>query len=532
MRSLAVSVTGLVLVPLLSACDPCAGTASCHITPEASVGGQFIERKSGATVPGVMLEFVRKSGAQTDQDTARAITDRDGFFQLRLGAIENGNVTGDLRVTPPSPWPEFVVEGMAIPTTRTRGNGSNLGRVVVNPYVMLVGDVYDRKTGTPDRNPTVTLHRLSGAQLATDPTTLATDPDGRVTLIEPAVAKFGVIHAEMGISAPGYPRTYRVKRDIPVHFRDGNITIIGLPMGFGLQQTGVVARRGNDARLPGVLVEFKRTSGLAVNPTTLTLTARDDGFFVINLDAPDTGTVTGDLTITPPAPYPKEVLRGVVLVSMDDDNAPTFGTLGFGTQVYLSAYFQPRTPGLRLAGLLAQVTRTGGMATLAPPADAGIRGLSGDGRLVYSAATADTGTVQYSLIVNLPAPFPPETLKAVAVPSRYSDDPTELGVFRVGSWYPWQGIVVDAVNSQPIAGVTATFRRTGGAALANETITSQSDANGAFPLQPIPRERGTVTGTLTLSMPGYSTLVVTGVQLQTAENDALRTTGTYRLQRP
>jgi hypothetical protein len=44
-------IPGLVIAVLLAgACDPCAGTVSCHTEPELSYTGQFIEFPSGKAI--------------------------------------------------------------------------------------------------------------------------------------------------------------------------------------------------------------------------------------------------------------------------------------------------------------------------------------------------------------------------------------------------------------------------------------------------------------------------------------------------
>lgn len=532
MRTAVLMVAALAGAALTASCDVCAGTPSCHNPPEVSVGGQFIERKSGATLAGVAVEFVRRRGALTDVDTVRAVSDREGFFQLRMGALQDGNVVGDLRVTPPAPYKPYVATNVTLPTSRTRGDGSYLGRLVVNPYLVFVGDVYDRTTRAPVAGATVTLRRISGARLYTDEMTFTSGSDGRLAWIDPDVVEFGVLRAEFEISAPGYPRAFRFQRDIPLSFKDGEIAIMGLPMGSGLTYLARTTRRGTGEALPGVSIEFRRTSGIAVQPDPLTLTPNADGYFVINLAPQGAGTVTGNLTITPPAPYPVET-RTLTLAASDDDITPTLGDFGYGAMEFLSAYFRYRGTGLPVnGGIVGEVKRVSGLRTLASPEDNGWRALADDGRLVYSAATTDTGTTIYQIVARLAPPFVPETLKAVAIPSRYSDLPTELGVIRVGSWYPWQGIVLDAANDQPVSGASVSFRRTSGATIPNDLFTALSGTDGTFPLQPVPQERGVVTGNLTISAPGYASTAVNGVQLRTTEDDTLRTIGTYRLARP
>src|SRR6185503_3571888 len=157
-------------------------------------------------------------------------------------------------------------------------------RLVVNPFLILVGDVYDRRTGAPVPGATITLRRISGAHLSPDTITLVSDAGARVAWIEPTIVEFGVFKADVELSAPGYPRPFHIERDIPISYKDAEISFITLPMGFGLTYSGATSRRGTGQTFPGVQVEFRRTSGIAVQPDPLVLTAGDDGSFVIDLN--------------------------------------------------------------------------------------------------------------------------------------------------------------------------------------------------------------------------------------------------------
>lgn len=532
-RSLALVAGVAGILAVSGACDVCFGTPACNNPPQISYGGQFIERKSGAPVAGVLVEFVRRSGSLTMSDTVRAVSDGDGFFQLRLDALQDGEARGDLRVTPPLPHSPYVVAHVALSTSRRRADGHFFGRLVVNPYFMLIGEVYDRFSGALVPGATVTLRRKEGAFLEADSMTFTTDENGRLAWIEPAVLQFGILTAEFEVVAPGYPRPYRVERDVVVHHIDGNISFVRLPLGMGLSYKGATARRGNGEHFPGVRIEFRRTSGIAVTPEHYVTTANDNGDFAINLTPLAQGAVTGDLTITPPAPYPQEVLRDIELEASDDDIPGELGVLGFGTHAFVSGHFRYRGTGLPVSGgVLGQVRRVGGLATLGRPGDQGLRAFEEDGRLLFAEATTDTGVVLYDITTMLRPPFVPETLKAVPIPSRYSDDPTDLGVIRVGSWYPWRALLRDFDTDQPIAGASVSFRRLSGASIVSNAFGAISAADGSVPLHPVPTERGTLVAELVIRATGYRDTTIAGVSLGTTEDDTLRTLATYRLRRP
>lgn len=520
----------------LSACDECAGTPSCNNPPRMSVGGQFIEHKSGATVGGVRIEFVRKSGVLTTSDTARAVSDDNGFFQLRLDGHDDGAIVGDLVVTPPAPHPPYTVEDVSFQTSRRRAEGLFLGRLVVNPYLVFVGEVYDRFTGALVPNVTVTLRRRDGGLVDPSEATFTTDENARFAWIDPPVLQFGPMETEFELTAPGYPRTFRIVRDIELQYKDGVINFMRLPLGMGISYWGVTWRRGTGERLPGVKVTFRRTGGIGVTPETYETTADANGVFFISLSPQTQGSVFGELTITPPASasYPPHVIPELELEASDDDLPGELGIVGYGTQAYLTAHFRYRSTGLPVtAPILGEVRRVGGLETMADPADRGWRALTEEGELIYSVGTSDTGTVLFDIVAMLPPPFVAETLKAVPIASRYSDDPVELGTFRVGSWYPWRGLLRDAVTDAPVAGASVTFRRTSGARVVDDPFTTTSATDGSFPVSPVPLERGTLSGELTVRTSGaYRDTTVTGVQIFTSEDDTVRALLTVRLRRP
>ena len=171
LSALAVAAAGL------AACDVCAGTPSCTNPPEISAGGQFIERSEGAPVAGVRVEFVRLSGPELRADTIRSISDDDGFFQLRADALATGIVGGTLRVIPPAPRVAFEITNVALKVTTRRADGQFLGRLSVEPYLVLVGQLYDRYSGAIVPEATVIMRHAGGASMGVDSAIFTTDDD-------------------------------------------------------------------------------------------------------------------------------------------------------------------------------------------------------------------------------------------------------------------------------------------------------------------------------------------------------------------
>lgn len=427
----AIALAPLAALPMLFAsCDECAGTPSCHGYPTVSISGQFVEHRLDRVVPGVSVAFVRTGGIDLIADTLRGVTDGDGFFNVRGGSIYNGRVQGKLLVTPPAPLRPFTVPDVTIATSTIRGDGDNLGRLVVNPYLLLVGHVRDRKTLAPLVGATVRMRRVGGGVLESDTRTFTTDFGGQFSW-EPSVLQPDTVHVVFEIDAGGYPRTYVVPRDLPLEYREGEMAFTILPVGWGLAYSGGTGRRGSGELLAGTTVTFRRTGGIATQPARKTLAVDGVGRFPVDVTPLEEGTLYGDLIVTPPEPLRAET-TAVVMKTSDDDRVRSIGFFGYGAQVALTADLRDARTGERLPrGTRVVMKRVGGVALAGSSAQSsGDRFLSDTG-LVFSAATADSGRVQFDMIVHLSSPFLPDTIFALSIPSAYSDSVTALGVVRV-----------------------------------------------------------------------------------------------------
>ena len=129
------------------ACDPCSGTMACGDSLDVSASGQLIEFRSGKGVGGVALVFRRTGGIEITDPERTVTTDGDGWYSYRVGAREHGSVTLSITVRPPSPYPEYTVEDVALSSSSVKGEGRPLGRWVVNPFLAFVGEVRSRATG-------------------------------------------------------------------------------------------------------------------------------------------------------------------------------------------------------------------------------------------------------------------------------------------------------------------------------------------------------------------------------------------------
>ena len=411
-------------------CDECAGTPSCTTTPEISYSGQFIDRVSGAPVQGVSISFVRSAGAQLLHDPS-AMSDDDGFFVLRAPALQEGHVAGELRVVPPAPDVPYAIPNVTLRTNSIRGDGGNLGRLVVKPFLFLIGHVRDRFTHAPLPSVVVTFRRVAGGRVAEDTREFVTDAGGQFGW-EPAVIDPAPIDATFELVVEGHPRPYVIRRQVGLNYRDFETSFVILPVGWGLAYSAGTLRRGSNEVIPGVAVQYRRISGIQTEPAEGPLPVDGNGSFPIAVTPLSEGSLTAELRVVPPPPFPPET-SVVQMETSDDDVVRSLGYFRYGAQVVFSATLRDDA-GLAIPeGTVVMVERESGPALALKPAapDSGLRVVDASGRLAYQAPTADSGAMQIKLIVRLPAPFAWDTIRPINVPSAYSDSTYDVGIIAV-----------------------------------------------------------------------------------------------------
>ena len=425
----------------LAACDPCSGTVSCTVTPQVSYSGRIIERQSGRPVAGVRFELIWQAGVSLAADTIRATSDDRGFFRLHSDAGAPGTVIADLRVIPAAPFGEYTVPELTLSATNRGGDGGLFGRLVVNPYLQLLGEFRSRADSMTLVGATVVMRPRNATKLvAQDSAVLTTDVNGRV-LWEPAVLAFGALDLEIDVRpAGGGPASmFRIRRTVPLQYVDGDPAFVTSHVGHALRYTGLVSRRGTGAYVPGTAVDFVRASGAsfagAFDSIVMPISP-SDGVFKITHDPPDTGTVVGSLRIRPPPPLLPETIPNVQLRVNGDDAFMFLGHLGYGPGATILGTFTLRSTGRPIAGVHVRPYRVGGLEVLAPASAGGvvdqlIRPLDPHGAFLHTFGTTDTGQVVIDIEVRLPWPMAWDTVRAITLPSRLSNVPTALA-FLVG----------------------------------------------------------------------------------------------------
>lgn len=189
-----------------TACDPCAGTASCHTEERVSYTGHMVRFDNKESVPGTALTFVRTGGVELAADTVRATSGSDGFFTIESDALGTGIVVGTLHVAPPG-RPPFEIAGLELRTTTRTGDGGTFGRIVVDPYLLHVIQLIDPATGAPLGVPSVaTFRRTSG--IHAEPEAITQSVPAGVFHLAPLASEPGVIYGELTVEIPSWGATY------------------------------------------------------------------------------------------------------------------------------------------------------------------------------------------------------------------------------------------------------------------------------------------------------------------------------------
>lgn len=202
-------------ISVLAGCDPCSGIVSCEAGSHVAATGQLIVHESGEPVPGVALVFRRTGGVDLENETVAVTTDRDGRFLYRTGARGEGTVLLEVEVSPPD-RPAYRVEELVLRTRSVRGDGVDLGRWVVNPYFVFLGELRMRSTGEAPRivggrGARVVFRPTGGVPIERDSLITFTDSFGRF-LLQPRASGTGIVEGSLSVHHPDLPGPHTVPR--------------------------------------------------------------------------------------------------------------------------------------------------------------------------------------------------------------------------------------------------------------------------------------------------------------------------------
>jgi hypothetical protein len=249
---------------------------------------------------GVQASFTRTGGVAITPSTVTGTTGADGRVTLNATVSDSGEVVGDLTVTAPGTRP-YTITGLRFATHAD--DELHFGGVRAFGYALRYAlEIWrnDSLKVAPDMP--VVFERTGGVAMVPSSVAARTDAGGRFNVVG-SVADTGVVTGQVVVSPPQGGRyvipgvSLRVTEDEQLHFAG--------VYSFGPALRYVAEVLTEDGRpVTGAVVEFRAVSGLVTTPVSFTTTVRADGTFPITLYPAGPGTLTAEVTIRPPAPWP------------------------------------------------------------------------------------------------------------------------------------------------------------------------------------------------------------------------------------
>ncbi len=515
-------ITIIAIAIATGACDPCSGVASCHVAPTISATGQVIDYATGNAIAGATLTFTATSGPSLAAPLT-ATTDSHGQFEFTGVPSGAGTVTGDVAVHAPTYAVGYTAHGVALTTSTTRGEGLDLGRVLAQPYFAFLGQVQSRFVGSGVVS-TVHIVRVSGASLTNNNISVQTDTLGQF-YVEYAASSADPLIANVTITAPGLSAPeIDSATALPIIWRDqvpvvDRVFGIGVSLGYAVQ----AYHRGLDRGVPGVQFTWARTSGITTTPSSLSGLSNEIGLFSLQTEPSTSGSVTGTIVMSPPAPYAAQTFPNIVLTTFDNDSIRLLATYRFGQEAHYAGELFSRATGALQAGVAVDFVPTGGVAAQ-PRTDTS----NSVGRFLIAPYTDQIGIITGELHVHYLPPRTPEVITGLSLQTYEDDSLRYLQRWGVGPSLLWVGEIHRSDTDAPIVGAQVTFTRTSGIAVTPNPLQSVSIAGGRFSLNLSPSTDGSVTGNMFVHAPPLRDTTI-AITLPTFLSDSVRLFAVWKI---
>ncbi len=502
--------SGPAALAFVIGCDPCSGVASCRTAPVIALGGQMVNGQTGAPERGVVITIAG----------ARAESDAEGLWQLVAPSTDNVT-TVDVTVQAPSAG-AYTIRALPVRIITAKGDLQQVGRWTSVPYARYQASL--ARLGQPFGAAAVSYVVTGGVAAEV----VAQGGSNSVGVFELQLRGRGDLGTVLGTLTVSRDDVARVSRfpgfAVPLDYRyefprsSGVVNVDG-QRSYG----GEVLNRGTGQKEAGGQVEFTRTSGVAISPSTARTVADSRGYFLLSLDASVEGAVVGDLTVRSADGSRATTYRGISFASYDSTNVRNSGLWAFGERWAWSMSFWRRDLLQPVADMPVEFERTGGPTTV--PNRIAAR-TDRDGRFSLTAAVNDTGTVVGNFTLT-PPDGPVRVLRNVRYRTFASDSVRDGGVVGFGPSLRYVLEVKTNDRLAPAANVAMEFRRTGGVAITPERISGRSGPDGRFELRPAVTDSGTVLGDLVVSPALGAPRTIPNIRLSTFETGDLRFGGVF-----
>jgi hypothetical protein len=318
---------------LVTACDTCPIATSCESSlPRMTIEGQIVTTDFGKGVDGIKIDMLFIGGrGSLAVDTSSTVTSDGGFWRMSVPAVVAESVLVRLRIFAPDLVEPYSVFRWVVPTTRN-GEGYLADRWVIDPYFPQTLQVYHR--GRSDEifpNIVLDFRQTGGPRMrgldAAGVIRTSTDAGGfaQFFLYSAFASDTGPVE---GVVTAHLPAPYGDSKTIldlfPQIAYHALPTFGGLAVGPSLSYSVAITSKSSGRPVAGARIDFAKTGGIAVDPSTFSLTTDAGGRAVFPLVALGVGVVDATVTVTPPGGAPTTF--PVSIPTFDADGTPLFAT--------------------------------------------------------------------------------------------------------------------------------------------------------------------------------------------------------------
>ncbi len=503
-------------------------TGVVNVDGQRTYGGEVLNRGTGQKEAGGHVEFVRTSGVDISPRIARAVADGRGFFLLALDGSVDGTVVGDLTVRSADGARAATYRGVSFASYDST-NVRNSGLWAFGERWAWSVSFWRRDLLEPVGDMPVEFERTGGPPIGPGRIAARTDRDGRFFLTA-AVNDTGTVIGNFTLTPPDGP--VRVLRNVRYRTFPSDSVRDGGVLGFGPSLRYVLEVKTNDRIAPAtnVAMEFRRTGGVAITPERISGRSGPDGRFELRPVVTDSGTLIGDLIISP-AVGAARTIPNIRLSTFDTGELRFGGVFGYGPSLRYAIELWTFAQLGPASNVGVEFRRTGGVA-MSPERISSTTGA--DGRFEIAPSVADSGTVLGEIAV-FPSVGPPRIIPNVRLQTFETGDLRFGGVYGFGPALRYVGEVLRQ-DGAPVVGAQVTWTQSSGIPAAPSTVTVVTDQSGRFPLTLIPSLDGEVVGTVRVTPPlPWATgtqFTFNELRLNSFESGDLRLAVTYRIPSP
>lgn len=335
-----------------------------------TVGGQVAYgvlsrfRGTDQALPGIPVEFQRTGGIPTYSQVARTVTGDNGFFVIEfeplvqdIEPINGRYVVGDLVFRMPG-QSETRYRNVQLPVYDSTSLRL-LGLFRYGESFNWAVELYDRGMLTQAAGVDVEFRQTGGVVISPSSLKGKTGADGRFQL-RAAVSDTGVVRGDYIVTLPG--QAPRVVRSLQLHTNNDDVLHFAGTVAIGERWAWALELWRHDilAPAPNVNVEFRQTAGPAITPATISTRTDASGRVELRAAVRDTGTVHGDLIVSPVGEAVRTI-RNIQLRTFAGDELRFAGIYGFGAALrYVGEVLLP--DGTPVVGATVEWTQTSGIS--------------------------------------------------------------------------------------------------------------------------------------------------------------------------